>query len=87
MGAGRNLDLLVDQVRRFKPELVSVANAELARDLKHRLSGEKVDILHGPEGAIAVATHRDAQFVMSAQRREEHKLQPPALQFLHNSLD
>ena len=66
MAAGQNLDLLVDQVRRFKPELVSMATPELARDLRGRLSGEKVDILHGMDGAIAVATHRDAQFVMSA---------------------
>ena len=66
MAAGQNLDLLVDQVKRFKPELVSVATPELARDLKDRLGGEKVDIVHGMDGAIAVATHRDAQFVMSA---------------------
>src|SRR5271154_2709563 len=66
MAAGQNLDLLVDQVRRFKPELVSVATPELARDLRGRLGGEKVDILHGLDGAIAVATHPDAQFVMSA---------------------
>jgi 1-deoxy-D-xylulose-5-phosphate reductoisomerase len=66
MAAGQNLDLLADQIKRFKPELVSVATAELARDLKDRLSGAKVDILHGMDGAISVATHRDAQFVMSA---------------------
>jgi 1-deoxy-D-xylulose-5-phosphate reductoisomerase len=66
MAAGKNLEVLVDQVKRFRPELVSVATAELARDLKNRLAGEKVDIMYGTEGAIAVATHRDAQFVMSA---------------------
>ncbi len=66
MAAGKNLDLLAEQIKRFKPELVSVATPELARDLRGRLSGEKVDILHGMDGAIAVATHRDAQFVMSA---------------------
>jgi len=66
MAAGQNLDLLVEQIKRFKPELVSVATPELARDLKARLGGEKVDIVHGMDGAIAVATHRDAQFVMSA---------------------
>jgi 1-deoxy-D-xylulose-5-phosphate reductoisomerase len=66
MAAGQNLDLLTEQVRRFHPELVSVATPELARDLKDRLSGAKVDILHGMDGAIAVATHRDAEFVMSA---------------------
>jgi 1-deoxy-D-xylulose-5-phosphate reductoisomerase len=66
MAAGKNLEVLVDQVKRFRPELVSVATAELARDLKNRLAGEKVDVMYGTEGAIAVATHRDAQFVMSA---------------------
>jgi 1-deoxy-D-xylulose-5-phosphate reductoisomerase len=66
MAAGQNLDLLADQVKRFKPELVSVATPELARDLKDRLGAEKVDIVHGMDGAIAVATHCDAQFVMSA---------------------
>jgi 1-deoxy-D-xylulose-5-phosphate reductoisomerase len=66
MAAGRNLDLLVDQIKRFKPELVSVATPELARDLKDRLGAEKVEIAHGMDGAISVATHRDAQFVMSA---------------------
>ena len=34
--------------------------------MRNRLGGEKVDILYGIDGAIAVATHRDAQFVMSA---------------------
>jgi 1-deoxy-D-xylulose-5-phosphate reductoisomerase len=66
MAAGQNLDLFVEQIARFKPELVSVATPELARDLKERLGGDKVDIAHGMDGAIAVATHRDAQFVMSA---------------------
>ncbi len=66
MAAGQNLDLFTEQIRRFKPELVSVATPELARDLKNRLGGEKVDIVHGMDGAIAVSTHRDAQFVMSA---------------------
>ncbi len=37
MAAGRNLDLLAEQVRRFRPELVSVATPELARDLASRL--------------------------------------------------
>jgi 1-deoxy-D-xylulose-5-phosphate reductoisomerase len=66
MAAGKNLEVLVEQAKRFRPELVSVATAELARDLKNRLAGEKVDVMYGTEGAIAVATHRDAQFVMSA---------------------
>jgi 1-deoxy-D-xylulose-5-phosphate reductoisomerase len=66
MAAGRNLELLIDQVGRFRPELVSVATPELALDLAARLGDERITILHGIEGAIAVATHGDASLVMSA---------------------
>jgi 1-deoxy-D-xylulose-5-phosphate reductoisomerase len=66
MAAGRNLDLLVEQVKRFQPELVSVATPELARDLATRLGTQRVTIVHGLEGAIAVATHPAAKLVMSA---------------------
>ena len=31
MAAGRNVELLAEQVRRFRPELVSVADDEVAR--------------------------------------------------------
>ncbi|MGA6972556.1 MAG: 1-deoxy-D-xylulose-5-phosphate reductoisomerase, partial [Candidatus Binatus sp.] len=66
MAAGRNLDLLTEQVKRFRPGLVSVATPELARDLAARLGSDRVTIVHGLEGAIAVATHPDAKLVMSA---------------------
>jgi 1-deoxy-D-xylulose-5-phosphate reductoisomerase len=66
MAAGRNLDLFVEQVKRFRPELVSVATPELARELTIRLGGQRITILHGLEGAIAVATHPKAELVMSA---------------------
>ena len=66
MAAGRNLDLLVEQVKRFQPELVSVATPELSRDLATRLGTQRVTIVHGLEGAIAVATHPAAKLVMSA---------------------
>jgi 1-deoxy-D-xylulose-5-phosphate reductoisomerase len=66
MAAGRNLDLLTEQVKRFHPELVSVATPELARDLATRVAADRVTIVHGLEGAIAVATHPEAKLVMSA---------------------
>ncbi|HUN58031.1 MAG TPA: 1-deoxy-D-xylulose-5-phosphate reductoisomerase [Candidatus Binataceae bacterium] len=66
MAAGRNLELLADQVRRFQPELVAVADSELACELARRIDTHSTSILHGAEGAIAVATHPDATLVMSA---------------------
>jgi 1-deoxy-D-xylulose-5-phosphate reductoisomerase len=65
MAAGRNLELLADQIRRFRPQLVSVETPELARDLAQRIPSQ-VTILHGSEGVIAVATHPEARLVVSA---------------------
>ncbi len=66
MAAGRNVELLANQVRRFSPELVSVADSEVARALKALLGGHKVEILTGLDGAIAVATYAGAKLVVSA---------------------
>jgi 1-deoxy-D-xylulose-5-phosphate reductoisomerase len=66
MAAGYNLDLMAEQVRRFDPELVSVATPELARELAARVRPRRPTILSGGEGAVAVATHPQAQLVMSA---------------------
>jgi 1-deoxy-D-xylulose-5-phosphate reductoisomerase len=66
MAAGRNLELLADQIRRFRPQLVSVETPALARDLAERIRPLKITILHGSDGAIAVATHPEAKLVMSA---------------------
>ena len=66
MAAGGNLDRLAEQVTRFHPELVSVARPELARELSARLKSHRVTILHGDEGANAVATHPEAEMVVSA---------------------
>lgn len=67
MAAGQNINRLAEQVRQFRPQLVSVANEALAVSLKDMLDPTlKTEILYGEEGLAAVATHPDATFVMSA---------------------
>src|SRR5216684_2104515 len=66
MAAGRNIALMAEQVRRFRPELVSVATPELACELKTRLGTQDVAILHGGEGVVGGATHPEAQLVLAA---------------------
>jgi len=63
LGAGRNLDLLVKQVRRFHPELVATANADSAEELRNRLGGE-AEIVHGIDGLEQVAVHPGAGLVV-----------------------
>ena len=65
LAAGRNVERLAEQVQRFRPKLVSVAEASAAQELRARLNGQAVEILVGEEGLEAVAVH-EADLVMAA---------------------
>ncbi len=70
LAAGSNLDELVGQIERHKPEIVSVGDAakadELARRLKAKGMSRPPAIHHGREGMLAVGTHAAADIVVSA---------------------
>ena len=66
LAAGRNMAVLAEQVRRHVPELVSVADEASAADLRARVPGFAGRILVGSEGPLAVATHPEADLVLSA---------------------
>ncbi len=67
LAAGKNVAVLAEQVRAVRPRLVSVQDAAAARELKNILAGHSpVEILAGPEGAVAVAAAADADLVVSA---------------------
>ena len=64
LAAGRNVTELAEQVKRFRPERVSVADEEAARALRRRV-GDGIDVGVGSDGLLAVATH-PAQLVVAA---------------------
>ncbi len=66
LSAGLNIGLLKEQIHRFKPKVVSVLNREAAGDLQKDLRGADVEVLHGVEGLIRVATHPEVTRVVSA---------------------
>jgi len=69
LGAGNNVEILADQVGRHLPELVSVATEAAAHNLRARLFERDLDlprILVGEPGLVEVATHTDADCVVSA---------------------
>jgi 1-deoxy-D-xylulose-5-phosphate reductoisomerase len=69
LAAGSNLEAAFQQARRWKPRLLSVASATDAEILQKRLKTENVsgiEVAHGPEGNVRVATHPEADFVVSA---------------------
>jgi 1-deoxy-D-xylulose-5-phosphate reductoisomerase len=70
LAAGSNLDELAGQIERHRPEVVSVGDASKADDLAAKLRAKGISPLpaihHGREGMLAVATHPDADTVVSA---------------------
>ncbi|KAL6010966.1 hypothetical protein ACLOJK_001409 [Asimina triloba] len=67
LAAGSNVTLLADQVKTFKPELVSIRNESLIGELKEALADaeHKPEIIPGEEGLIEVARHPDAVTVVT----------------------
>ena len=64
LAAGRRVDELGEQIAKYRPAIVSVASAELAKTLKDAFP--EVELRCGVDGLVDVATHTDADFVMSA---------------------
>ncbi|HEY8224740.1 MAG TPA: 1-deoxy-D-xylulose-5-phosphate reductoisomerase [Pyrinomonadaceae bacterium] len=69
LGAGTNVEKLADQVATHLPEVVSVDNEAAAHDLRALLFERNVDLprmVVGTEGLVEVATHEQADCVISA---------------------
>lgn len=69
LGAGHNVEVLANQIEKYLPELVSVETEEAAHDLRARLFEKDIDlprIIVGEAGLIEVATHSQADCVVSA---------------------
>ncbi len=69
LGAGRNVAILVEQIAGHQPDLVSVENAKIREQLESELRQRhlpipKIEI--GEEGLVGVATHPEADCVVSA---------------------
>ncbi|HXM35193.1 MAG TPA: hypothetical protein VN920_08400, partial [Pyrinomonadaceae bacterium] len=69
LGAGHNVEVLAEQVARHLPELVSVDTEGAAHELRAQLFQRDLDlprIVIGEEGLCEVATHPQADCIVSA---------------------
>ena len=64
LAAGRQIDRMLEQIARFRPEVVSVATAADAARVRSEFP--EVRAFHGIDGMVEVATHPACDFVMSA---------------------
>ena len=69
LAAGSNVERLADQIARHLPDVVSVESEIAAEDLRARLFARDIDlprIVMGESGLVEVATHPQADCVVSA---------------------
>src|SRR5579884_3730761 len=69
LAAGRNLDAALEQAKKWKPQLISVAEESAAATLRQQLAKAglgDVEVVHGSPGTVRVATHPEVDFVVSA---------------------
>ncbi|MGO8719466.1 MAG: 1-deoxy-D-xylulose-5-phosphate reductoisomerase [Acidobacteriaceae bacterium] len=69
LAAGRNLDAVFEQCRRWRPQVVSLADEPLANELRQRLQAAGItgiEVVYGSAGTVHAATLPDVNFVVSA---------------------
>lgn len=65
LAAGNNIPLLMKQIERFSPRIVSVATRALAKEVE-RAVGPDIKVVYGEEGLIEAAAGTEAQLVVTA---------------------
>ncbi len=66
LAANSSLDILVEQIHRHHPRLVSVGTEAGARELERRLGSKAPEVVWGTEGSIQAAEASGADVVVSA---------------------
>jgi len=66
MAAKDEVDLIVEQIKKFSPKLVSVENEAVKQKVEAKLGASKVEITFGQEGLMRVASEPSAKLVVAA---------------------
>src|SRR5436309_9639664 len=69
LAAGSNVEAALEQARRWKPRVLSLASEQDAETARRQLKSEgleQIEVVHGQAGSVRVATHPEVDFVVSA---------------------
>jgi 1-deoxy-D-xylulose-5-phosphate reductoisomerase len=69
IAAGSNVDSALEQARRWKPKVLSLASEQSADQVSKQLNAEglgRIEVISGQAGTVRVATHLEVDFVVSA---------------------
>jgi len=61
-----NIDLLEEQIRKFKPKIVAVESESKAKILKDNVKDIEVKVLSGKEGLCEVASFKDSEILLNS---------------------
>jgi len=66
LAAGSNIELLAEQIKKFRPEIVSVGEEKSIKKLKEFLGEYIPEVYFGSEGLIKVAAYKETELVLLA---------------------
>ena len=66
LAAKDEVDLIIEQIKKYSPLVVSVVSENIKLKVEEKLAGAKTKILIGEEGLLAVATHASAKMLVVA---------------------
>ncbi|HLY97670.1 MAG TPA: 1-deoxy-D-xylulose-5-phosphate reductoisomerase [Candidatus Angelobacter sp.] len=69
MAAGSNTTVALEQARRWKPKVLSLATEQDAETVRRQLRADglgEIEVVWGQKGTVRVATHAEVDFVVSA---------------------
>ena len=69
MAAGSNTEAALNDARRWKPKVLSLASEQDAEKVRKQLKAEslaEIEVVYGQAGTVRVATHPEVDFVVSA---------------------
>src|SRR4051794_299880 len=69
MAAGSNTEAALNDARRWKPKILSLASEQDTDNVRKQLNSEglsEIEVVHGQAGTVRVATHPEVDFVVSA---------------------
>lgn len=66
LSAGSNVELLAEQILEFHPSLAVIGRQEDVPRLRALIKNEKVELMYGMEGLLALAAHPDSALLVTA---------------------
>jgi 1-deoxy-D-xylulose-5-phosphate reductoisomerase len=64
--ANRNVDLLEEQARKYRPLMVGLVSAGAAAEMERRLAGLDIQVAAGPDCLLEAAVHPSSRIVLNA---------------------